>query len=47
MGEVSQSFAQCNYDTTLEEYENIPIQCGYNNNGETDSDVVKRLQMEM
>lgn len=25
MGEVSQSFAQCNYDTTLEEYENILI----------------------
>ena len=24
-----------------------PIQCGYNNNGETDSDVVKGLQMEM
>ena len=25
MGEVSQSFAQCNYDTTLKEYENILI----------------------
>ena len=25
MGEVSQSFAQCDYDTTLEEYENILI----------------------
>jgi octaprenyl-diphosphate synthase len=25
MGEVSQSFAQCSYDTTLEEYENILI----------------------